>query len=322
MPTSSSVTHFSKWDHLEGEDARIDRVAEAGAMKIGMVGLGRMGANMTERLRSRDHDVIGYDRNPETSEVASLDELVGRLESPRTIWCMVPSGDPTEETISALAELLDEGDLVVDGGNSYFRDSLRRAEELRGRGILFCDAGVSGGIWGLAEGYCLMVGGSDEAIQRLEPALVALAPEDGYAHVGPSGAGHFVKMVHNGIEYGLLQAYGEGFQLLQASSEFPDLDLSQVAEVWRQGSVVRSWLLDLAARALKQDPGLEGIRGYVEDSGEGRWTVLEAVRSGVPVPAIADSLFARFESRDDDPFAMKLIAALRQQFGGHGVKER
>jgi 6-phosphogluconate dehydrogenase len=322
MPTSSSVTHFSSWDHLEGEDARIDGLAEAGDVKIGMVGLGRMGANMTERLRSRDHDVIGYDRNAETSEVASLDELVGRLEKPRTIWCMVPSGDPTEETISALAELLHEGDLVVDGGNSYFRDSLRRAEELDGRGILFCDAGVSAGIWGLAEGYCLMVGGNDEAIQRLEPALVALAQEGGYAHVGPVGTGHFVKMVHNGIEYGLLQAYGEGFQLLQASAEFPDLDLSQIAEVWRHGSVVRSWLLDLAARALEQDPGLEGIRGYVEDSGEGRWTVLEAVRSGVPVPAIADSLFARFDSRDDDPFAMKLIAALRQQFGGHGVKER
>ena len=322
MPISSSVTHSSRWDHLEGEDARIDRLAEAGDVKIGMVGLGRMGANMTERLRSRDHDVIGYDRNPETSEVASLDELVGRLERPRTIWCMVPSGDPTEETIRALAELLDEGDLVVDGGNSYFRDSLRRAKELDGRGILFCDAGVSGGIWGLAEGYCLMVGGNDEAIQRLEPALVALAQEDGYAHVGPVGTGHFVKMVHNGIEYGLLQAYGEGFQLLRASAEFSDLDLSQIAEVWRQGSVVRSWLLDLAARALEQDPGLDGIRGYVEDSGEGRWTVLEAVRSGVPVPAIADSLFARFDSRDDDPFAMKLISALRQQFGGHGVKEQ
>ena len=291
-------------------------------MQVGMVGLGRMGANMTERLRRAGHDAIGYDRNPATSEVASLDELVERLEKPRTIWSMVPAGDPTEGTISALAELLDEGDLVVDGGNSYFRDSLRRAEELYGRGILFCDAGVSGGIWGLAEGYCLMVGGTGEAIERLEPALKALAPEGGYAHVGPSGAGHFVKMVHNGIEYGLLQAYGEGFQLLQASSEFPDLDLSQIAEVWRHGSVVRSWLLDLAARALEEDPDLEGIRGYVEDSGEGRWTVLEAVRSGVPVPAIADSLFARFDSRDDDPFAMKLIAALRQQFGGHGVKER
>jgi 6-phosphogluconate dehydrogenase len=295
---------------------------EVGWMQVGMVGLGRMGANMAERLRSRDHDVIGYDRNPGTSDVASLDELVGRLERPRTIWCMVPSGDPTEETIRALAELLDEGDLVVDGGNSYFRDSIRRAEELQGRGVLFCDAGVSGGIWGLAEGYCLMVGGSDDAIGRLEPALVALAQEGGYAHVGPTGAGHFVKMVHNGIEYALLQAYGEGFQLLQASTEFPDLDLSQVAEVWRHGSVVRSWLLDLGARALEQDPGLEGIRGYVEDSGEGRWTVIEAVRSGVPVPAIAESLFARFDSRDDDPFAMKLIAALRQQFGGHGVKER
>jgi 6-phosphogluconate dehydrogenase len=291
-------------------------------MQVGMVGLGRMGANMAERLRRAGHVAIGYDRNPETSEVASLDELVEKLEKPRTIWCMVPAGDPTEETIRALAELLDEGDLVVDGGNSYFRDSLRRAEELRGRGILFCDAGVSGGIWGLAEGYCLLVGGNDDAIQRLEPALVALAPDGGYAHVGPSGAGHFVKMVHNGVEYGLLQAYGEGFQLMQASSEFPGLDLSQIAEVWRHGSVVRSWLLDLAARALEEDPGLEGIRGYVDDSGEGRWTVLEAVQSGVPVPAIADSLFARFDSRDDDPFAMKLIAALRQQFGGHGVKER
>ena len=289
-------------------------------MKIGMVGLGRMGANMSERLRRAGHEVIGYDRNPETSEVASLDELVKQLEAPRTIWLMVPAGAPTEETIDTLAGLLEAGDLVVDGGNSYFRDSLRRAGTLHGRGILFCDAGVSGGIWGLAEGYCLMVGGNDEAIQRLEPLLLALAPEAGYAHVGPSGAGHFVKMVHNGIEYGLLQAYGEGFQLMQASSEFPDLDLSQIAEVWRHGSVVRSWLLDLAARALQEDPGLDGIRGYVEDSGEGRWTVLEAVQSGVPVPGIADALFARFESRDDDPFAMKLIAALRQQFGGHGVK--
>lgn len=287
-----------------------------------MVGLGRMGANMVERLRLAGHDAIGYDRNPASSEVASLDELVAGLERPRTIWSMVPSGDATEETIRALAELLDEGDLVVDGGNSYFRDSLRRAEELHGRGILFCDAGVSGGIWGLAEGYCLMVGGSDEAIERLEPILAALAQEGGYAHVGPSGAGHFAKMVHNGIEYALLQAYGEGFQLLHASPEFPDLDLSQIAEVWRHGSVVRSWLLDLGARALEQDPGLEGIRGYVEDSGEGRWTVIEAVRAGVPVPAIADSLFARFDSRDEDRFAMKMIAALRQEFGGHEVTEK
>ena len=291
-------------------------------MRIGMVGLGRMGANMAERLRLAGHEAIGYDRNPETTQVASLDELVSGLERPRTIWSMVPSGDPTEETIRALAELLDEGDLVVDGGNSYFRDSLRRAEELSGRGILFCDAGVSGGIWGLADGYCLMVGGTDEAIERLEPVFVALAQEDGYAHVGPSGAGHFAKMVHNGIEYALLQAYGEGFQLLQASPEFPDLDLAQIAELWRHGSVVRSWLLDLGARALAQDPGLEGIRGYVDDSGEGRWTVVEAVRAGVAVPAIADSLFARFNSRDEDPFAMKMIAALRQEFGGHEVKER
>ena len=291
-------------------------------MQVGMVGLGRMGANMAERLRLAGHEVIGYDRNPETTEVASLEALVAGLKEPRTIWSMVPAGDPTEETIDVLAGLLDEGDLVVDGGNSYFRDSLRRAEGLRGRGILFCDAGVSGGIWGLTEGYCLMVGGTDEAIERLEPVLVALAQEGGYAHVGPSGSGHFAKMVHNGIEYALLQAYGEGFQLLQASPEFPELDLAQIAEVWRHGSVVRSWLLDLATRALARDPVLDGIRGYVEDSGEGRWTVVEAVRAGVPVPAIADSLFARFSSRDDDPFAMKMIAALRQEFGGHEVKER
>jgi 6-phosphogluconate dehydrogenase len=291
-------------------------------MQVGMVGLGRMGANMAERLRLAGHEVIGYDRNPETTEVASLEGLVAGLQKPRTIWSMVPAGDPTEETIDALAELLEEGDLVVDGGNSYFRDSLRRAEELHGRGILFCDAGVSGGIWGLADGYCLMVGGTDDAIERLEPVLVALAQEGGYAHVGPSGAGHFSKMVHNGIEYALLQAYGEGFQLLRASPEFPELDLAQIAEVWRHGSVVRSWLLDLTTRALARDPGLDGIRGYVEDSGEGRWTVVEAVRAGVPVPAIADSLFARFSSRDDDPFAMKMIAALRQEFGGHEVKER
>jgi 6-phosphogluconate dehydrogenase len=274
-----------------------------------------MGANMAERLRLAGHDVLGYDRNPGSSEVASLEELVAGLGKPRTIWSMVPSGDPTEETIRALTGLLDEGDLVVDGGNSYFRDSVRRAEELHGRGILFCDAG-------LAEGYCLMVGGKDEAIERLEPALVALAQEGGYAHVGPSGAGHLAKMVHNGIEYALLQAYGEGFQLLRASTDFPDLDLAQIAEVWRHGSVVRSWLLDLAARALARDPRLEGIRGYVEDSGEGRWTVIEAARAGIPVPAIADSLFARFGSRDEDPFAMKMIAALRQEFGGHEVKER
>ena len=291
-------------------------------MQVGIVGLGRMGANMAERLRLAGHEVIGYDRNPETTEVASLEGLVAGLQKPRTIWSMVPAGDPTEETIDALAELLEEGDLVVDGGNSYFRDSLRRAEELHGRGILFCDAGVSGGIWGLADGYCLMVGGTDDAIERLEPVLVALAQEGGYAHVGPSGAGHFSKMVHNGIEYALLQAYGEGFQLLRASPEFPELDLAQIAEVWRHGSVVRSWLLDLTTRALARDPGLDGIRGYVEDSGEGRWAVVEAVRAGVPVPAIADSLFARFRSRDDDPFAMKMIAALRQEFGGHEVKER
>jgi 6-phosphogluconate dehydrogenase len=291
------------------------------AMKIGMVGLGRMGSNMAERLRRRGHDAIGYDRDPATTEVGSLQELVGELEPPRIVWLMVPAGDATEGTIHALVELLDEGDLIVDGGNSYFRDSLRRAKELEERGILFCDAGVSGGVWGLEEGYCLMVGGTDEAFRRIEALVAALAQKHGYVHVGPPGAGHFVKMIHNGIEYALLQAYAEGFALLHSSEPFPDLDLPQIAEVWRHGSVVRSWLLDLAVRALVEDPGLEKIRGYVEDSGEGRWTVIEAVRAGVPVPAIAASLFARLDSRDADPFAMRLIAALRQQFGGHAVKE-
>jgi 6-phosphogluconate dehydrogenase len=291
-------------------------------MQMGMVGLGRMGSDMAERLRRQGHDAIGFDRDPARSGVGSLEELVGVLEAPRTVWLMVPAGDATEDTIRALAELVHEGDLVVDGGNSYFRDSLRRAKELEERGILFCDAGVSGGVWGLKDGYCLMVGGTDEAVRRIEPAVAALAQPDGYVHVGPPGAGHFAKMVHNGIEYALLQGYAEGFQLLHASEEFPNLDLRQIAEVWRHGSVVRSWLLDLAALALEEDPGLDRIHGYVEDSGEGRWTVIEAVRAGVPVPAIADSLFARFDSRQDDPFAMRLIAALRKQFGGHQVKER
>jgi 6-phosphogluconate dehydrogenase len=291
-------------------------------MQIGMVGLGRMGANMAERLRRGDHEVTGYDRDHEVSDVSSLEDLVAKLQAPRAIWIMVPAGDPTEQTIAALAALLEPGDLVVDGGNSNFRDSMRHADDLTRRGILYCDAGTSGGVWGLAEGYCLMVGGAEEAFERIEPALKTLAPENGYTHMGPAGAGHFVKMVHNGIEYGMLQAYGEGFEILKGSTLFPDLDLHQIAELWRHGSVVRSWLLDLAVQALAADPKLDAVRGYVEDSGEGRWTVLEAIEEDVPAPMTALSLFARFASRQDDSFAMKMIAALRQQFGGHSVRDR
>ena len=290
-------------------------------MKLGMVGLGRMGAGMTERLRRGGHEVIGFDRDPKVSEVASLDELVAKLEQPRVIWMMVPAGDPTEQAIESLAKLVATGDLLIDGGNSYFRDSVRRAETLAENGVMFVDAGVSGGIWGLQEGFCLMAGGTNASIEMLAPALETLAPPEGWAHVGPSGAGHFVKMVHNGVEYGLMQAYAEGFEIMKSSSMFPSLDMHQIAEVWRHGSVVRSWLLDLAARALTQDPDLGGIRGYVEDSGEGRWTVMEAMTNNVAAPVITASLFARFASRqEEDSFANKLLAALRREFGGHAVK--
>jgi 6-phosphogluconate dehydrogenase len=280
-----------------------------------------MGAGMTTRLRRGGHEVVGYDTNREVSDVASLDELVAALPAPRIVWLMVPAGDPTEHTIVALTEVLDAGDVIVDGGNSNFRDSMRRAELLGERSIDFVDAGTSGGIWGLDQGYCLMVGGSGEAFARIEPVLRTLAPEGGYAHVGPAGAGHFTKMVHNGIEYGLMQSYAEGFEILQGSSDF-ELDVHQIAEVWRHGSVVRSWLLDLTARALEADPKLSQVAGFVEDSGEGRWTIAEAIRESVPAPVTALALFARFASRQDDSFAMKLVAALRHQFGGHAVSKR
>ncbi|HXV58666.1 MAG TPA: decarboxylating 6-phosphogluconate dehydrogenase [Gaiellaceae bacterium] len=288
-------------------------------MKLGMVGLGRMGGNMTERLRRAGHEVETYALEAPDRTAGSLEELVARLDPPRVVWLMIPAGDPTEATVQTLLELLGEGDTVVDGGNSYFRDSIRRAGEAKARGVLFLDVGVSGGIWGLAEGYCLMVGGAEAGYRALEPALATLAPEGGYAHVGPSGAGHFVKMVHNGIEYGLMEAYAEGFELLRGLPDF-DLDLAQVAELWRHGSVVRSWLLDLLVRALEADPGLESIRGYVQDSGEGRWTIHEAIEAAVPVPVLALALFARFSSRQDESFAAKVNASLRQQFGGHAVE--
>jgi 6-phosphogluconate dehydrogenase len=288
-------------------------------MKLGMVGLGRMGGNMTERLRRDGHEVETYARTAPDRTADSLIELATKLEQPRVLWLMIPAGDPTEHAFQNLLPLLEDADTIVDGGNSNFRDSMRRAAQAKEKGVFFLDAGVSGGVWGLAEGYCVMVGGEEEAFSRVEPALQTLAPEGGYAHVGPPGAGHFVKMVHNGIEYGLMQAYAEGFDLLRGVREY-DLDLRQIASLWQHGSVVRSWLLELLERAFEQDPGLDAIRGYVEDSGEGRWTVHEAIEAAVPVPAIALALFARFASREDESFAAKVNAALRNQFGGHAVQ--
>ncbi|HXL43950.1 MAG TPA: decarboxylating 6-phosphogluconate dehydrogenase [Gaiellaceae bacterium] len=286
-------------------------------MKLGMVGLGRMGGNMTKRLERDGHEVATYARSGGTA--ASLEELVGQLEPRRAVWLMIPAGDPTEQAVKTLTGLLEPGDVIVDGGNSNFRDSQRRAALAREHRIGYVDAGVSGGIWGLENGYCLMVGGERDDIEQLEPAFRTLAPEDGYAHVGPSGAGHFVKMVHNGIEYALMQAYAEGFEILKAS-EF-ELDLHEIAGIWRYGSVVRSWLLELLYSAFEQEGNeLEGIAGYVEDSGEGRWTIFEAINESVPAPVIASSLFARFASRQDESFGAKINAALRKQFGGHAVK--
>jgi 6-phosphogluconate dehydrogenase len=287
-------------------------------LKLGMVGLGRMGGNMTERLREHGHEVATFARSG-GGTAGSLEELASQLEPPRVAWLMIPAGPPTEDSVQKLLGLLAEGDVIVDGGNSNFRDSQRRAALAGERGIRFLDAGVSGGIWGREVGYCLMVGGEPEAVAVVEPAFRALAPTDGYAHVGPSGAGHFVKMVHNGIEYGLMQAYAEGFELM-SHSEF-ELDLREVSGIWRYGSVVRSWLLDLLHEAFEAHGSeLEDIEGYVEDSGEGRWTINEAINAAVPVPAISAALFARFASRRDIDFAAKVAAALRNQFGGHAVR--
>jgi 6-phosphogluconate dehydrogenase len=292
-----------------------------------MVGLGRMGANMSLRLLRGGHEIVAYDRSPEPAQslksegaipAESLEDLVAKLKAPRHVWVMVPSGPPVTETLEKLAPLLDKGDCIIDGGNSNYKDSIARGQALEQRGLDFLDCGTSGGIWGLDNGFCLMIGGPEGAFRRMEPVFQTLAPPDGYAYMGPSGSGHYVKMVHNGIEYGLLQAYAEGFELLDASSY--DLDLHRIAGLWGKGSVVRSWLLELAEAALEKDPDLEQIAGYVEDSGEGRWTIQEAMDRDVPAVVLAYSLFARFRSRQKESFGAKLIAALRQEFGGHSVR--
>jgi 6-phosphogluconate dehydrogenase len=284
-----------------------------------MIGLGRMGNGMTERLREADHDVRTYDPKVDARTAESLEELKGQLDPPRAFWMMVPAGDITEAVFQDLLKLADPGDAIVDGGNSNFRDSQRRYREAKAKQLDFVDAGVSGGIWGLEVGFCLMVGGDDEPVRRVEPIFTSLAPEAGYAHVGASGAGHFTKMVHNGIEYGLMQAYAEGFEIIERS-EF-DVDLHELSGIWRYGSVVRSWLLELLHTALEEHGNkLDDIAPYVEDSGEGRWTIHEAIAENVPAPVISAALFARFASRDDENFAAKVAAALRNQFGGHAIK--
>jgi 6-phosphogluconate dehydrogenase len=297
-------------------------------MELGMIGLGRMGANMTRRLIAAGHRIVVYDRDKAAvaamaaeggTGVESLSEVVAKLSAPRAIWIMVPSGDPVDETMKSLSTSLQKGDILIDGGNSNYQDSIRRAARLKEKGLEFIDAGTSGGIWGLKIGYCLMIGASPEAFKHCEPIFKTLAPPDGYAHVGPPGAGHYVKMIHNGIEYGMLQAYAEGYEILHASKNFK-LDLHQIAAVWNRGSVVRSWLNELAERAFAKDTELSALKGYVEDSGEGRWTVQEAIDLDVPAPVITLSLLTRFRSRQSDSYGAKVIAALRNEFGGHAVK--
>ncbi len=297
-------------------------------MQIGMIGLGRMGMNMAKRLLQGGHEVVAYNRTPEkTEEIVregaigsfSLTELVDNLSAPRVVWLMIPAGKPVDDNLEQLKELLASGDIVIDGGNTHYKDDIRRAAMHAEKGIKFMDVGVSGGIWGLKVGYCLMAGGEREIFDHVEPILKTLAPEDGYLYCGPTGAGHFVKMVHNGIEYGMMQAYGEGFAILEGSPYVDFLDYSKVAHLWNQGSVIRSWLLELLETAFAKDGRLRHIRGYVEDSGEGRWTVQQAVESGVAAPVIALSLFRRFSSREEDCFEDRVLAALRREFGGHAV---
>ncbi len=320
-------------------------------MQLGMVGLGRMGANMVRRLQRGGHESVVFDLNPDNVKAlaadgvagaVSLDDFVSRLAKPRAAWVMVPAGGPTEETVQSLADRMEPGDIIIDGGNSYYKDDVRRAEALKAKGIHYVDVGTSGGVWGVERGYCLMIGGNPEAVKRLDPIFKTLAPgrgeiertpgreamensaEEGYLHCGPAGAGHFVKMVHNGIEYGLMQAYAEGFDILRNadSEQLPEghrftLNLANIAEVWRRGSVVGSWLLDLTAMALVEDPGLSGYTGFVQDSGEGRWTVMAAVEEAVPADVLSASLYTRFRSRQEHTFAEKLLSAMRHKFGGH-----
>jgi 6-phosphogluconate dehydrogenase len=298
-------------------------------MRLAMIGLGRMGGNMSERLMKGGHEVVVYDRSAEAiqkyvslgaSAARDLGEVTAKLKGPRIVWIMVPSGKPVDDTITRLTPGLSKGDVIIDGGNSNFHDTMRRAAELQGKGIHFVDSGTSGGIWGLANGYCLMIGASPEAFKLCEPIFKTLAPSDGYAHMGPPGSGHYVKMVHNGIEYGMLQAYAEGYEILHASRDFK-LDLHKIAAVWNHGSVVRSWLNELAETAFENDADLTALKGYVEDSGEGRWTVQEAIDLDVPAPVITLSLLTRLRSRQSDSFSAKVIAALRNEFGGHAVKK-
>jgi 6-phosphogluconate dehydrogenase len=299
-------------------------------MELGMVGLGKMGANMTTRLVKDGHRIVVFDRNPPKVEAAvadgadgaeSLEELVSKLSIPRAVWIMVPAGDPTQTVIETLVELLSPGDILIDGGNSNYKDTVRRTSELKERGLDLVDVGTSGGVWGLTEGYSMMVGGNSDVVEHVRPIFETLAPgpDRGWGHVGPSGAGHFVKMVHNGIEYGLMQAYAEGFEIMKSKEDF-NLDLHKIAQIWQYGSVVRSWLLDLTAEALKDDQDLSDIQGWVADSGEGRWTVADAIEMDVPAPVITLSLLMRFVSRQEDSYAAKMLAAMRQQFGGHAVK--
>jgi 6-phosphogluconate dehydrogenase len=298
-------------------------------MKIGFIGLGKMGFNMVHRLLNDHHQVVAWNRSPESVReieklgaigAASIEDLISKLPSPKVIWLMVPAGKPVDDNLDLLLSLLNKNDIIIDGGNSYWRDTQRRAEKAAGKDIHFLDCGTSGGVWGLKNGYCLMYGGPKEAAGYVEPVFKSLAPENGYVYCGPSGTGHMVKMVHNGIEYGMMQAYAEGFEILKKAPY--DLNLEKIADAWQYGSVVRSWLLELAVNALKEDPNLEKLEDYVQDSGEGRWTVQTAIDFDVPAHVITASLFTRFQSRQEESFAMKMLAALRNQFGGHSVKTR
>jgi 6-phosphogluconate dehydrogenase len=300
-------------------------------MKIAMVGLGKMGLNMSKRLLQHNHDVVVFDLSEDAiknAELAgaqganTLGELIENLPSPRVVWVMVPAGNPTDTTINTLSDMLDPGDIIIDGGNSNYKESQKRAITLKEKGIFFVDVGTSGGVWGLKEGYSMMIGGEEFAIECITPVLESLAPDTdkGWGHVGPAGAGHFVKMVHNGIEYGLMQAYAEGFELMGHKEEL-SLDLAQIAQIWRHGSVVRSWLLDLTAQALQENPTLDGIAAYVPDSGEGRWTVMEGIELNCSIPVISMALSRRFRSREEAPFGDKLLSAMRNQFGGHAIKK-